>query len=64
MVIKIDGKDCGKILKDYAFANFGKIMGCEKVEEMSIKIECNYSMIEEMEITKKELSEPSKESEA
>ena len=57
MVIKIDGKDCEKVLKDYAFTTLGKIMGCEKVEEMGIEIRCSYSQIDKMEITKKELPE-------
>lgn len=63
MDIKISGKECKQILKDYAFNNFGKLLGCEKPEEMVVDIECSYSTIGKMEITKKEIPEK-EESEA
>lgn len=61
MNIRISGKECEKILQDYAFANFGKLLGCEKIEDMEIDLDCNYNNISKMEITKKEL--PKTESE-
>ena len=53
MEIKIDRAECEKILQDYAFINFGKILGCETVDDIDIDIKCNYSSIEKMVITKK-----------
>ncbi len=55
MEIKISGKECEKILQDYAFINFGKLLGCEKLDDMEIDLDCNYNSISKMEITKKEL---------
>ena len=54
MKIEISGEECVKILQDYAFSNFGGLMGCEKIEDMEIEIDCNYHDIEKMEITKKD----------
>lgn len=53
MEIKIDRAECEKILQDYAFTSFGKILGCETIDDMDIDINCNYSSIEKMVITKK-----------
>ena len=53
MEIKIDRAECEKILQDYAFINFGKILGCETADDIDIDIKCNYSSIEKMVITKK-----------
>ena len=53
MVISINSAECEKILKDYAFISFGKILGCETVDDIDIDIECNRSSIEKMVITKK-----------
>jgi len=61
MKINISGTECEKILRDYAFINFGKLLNCEKIEDMEIDIDYRYSSIEKMEITKKEL--PKTESE-
>jgi len=57
MEIKISGKECEKILKDYAFTNFGKLLGCEKPEELVVELDCTYSQISKMKITKKEPQE-------
>lgn len=58
MEIRIEGQECEKILKDYAFVNFGKIMGCEKPEEMGIEIDSSYDHLSKMTITKEELPNP------
>jgi hypothetical protein len=54
MEIKISGKECEQILRDYAFVNFGKLLGCEKVDSMEIDIDCSYNSISKMDISKKE----------
>lgn len=52
MEIKISGKECKKILQDYAFTNFGKLMNCDKAEDMLVEIDATYSRIEKMTISK------------
>jgi hypothetical protein len=54
MDIKLSGKECENVLKDFAFANFGKLLGCDKPEDMNVDIDCSYSAISKMEITKKD----------
>lgn len=53
MEIKIIGKECNQILKDYAFNTFGKLLGCETIEEIDIEIDTSYSIIREIKISKK-----------
>ena len=53
MVININSAECEKILKNYAFISFRKILGCGTADDMDIDIKYNYSSIKEMEITKK-----------
>lgn len=52
MEIKIDGKECEQILRDYAFNNFGKLLGCKGYEEMFVEIDCQYSRIDGLKIYK------------
>ena len=54
MEIKLEGKAIEEVIKHYAFDTFGKLFGVDKKEDLLVEIDCNYSNIQKVTITKKE----------